>query len=238
MTVLCRVEDIHTYYGDSHVLHGVSVAVEAGTCVSILGRNGVGKSTLARSIIGFTPPRKGRIVFDGLDITGRSPSWIVRHGVALVPQGRRIFPSLTVEENLSVAVQSVRPGPRIWTKEAVLCLFPRLKERLHHRGSQLSGGEQQMLAIGRALLTNPKLLILDEPTEGLAPRVIDDLLEALKGLREVGVSLLLAEQRVQVVLALADRVYTMVNRGQIVFDGTPSEFQAAQDVQEHYLGLK
>src|SRR5439155_1406526 len=165
---MLEVEDVHTYRGGSWVLQGVTMQVPDGTCTTVLGRNGMGKTTLIRSLMGLAPPRSGRIRFDGLDLVGRSPHTIARLGLALVPQGRQIFPSLTLEENLTLAARRSANGSS-WTLERIYELFPPLRERRGHRGGQLSGGEQQMLAIGRALMTNPRLLLMDEPSEGLAP---------------------------------------------------------------------
>jgi branched-chain amino acid transport system ATP-binding protein len=220
---LLQVENIHTYYGDAHVLDGVSFEVAKGTCVAILGRNGVGKTTLARSIIGFTPPRRGRIVFDGISIVGLPPRMIVRHGMAIVPQGRRVFASLSAEENLRIAARrgAVDTAASLWNLRRVYDLFPQLEERRNQAANTLSGGEQQMLAVGRALLTCPKLLVLDEPTEGLAPIVIEFLLKALDELKRSGVSLLLLEQRVSVALQLADLAIAMASHGTITFTGPP-----------------
>jgi branched-chain amino acid transport system ATP-binding protein len=220
---LLRVEHIHTYYGDAHILNGVSFEVPKGNCIAILGRNGVGKTTLARSIIGFTPPRRGRIIFDGIPIVGLPPRAIVRHGMAIVPQGRRIFASLSAEENLRIAIRhaTAEPAASVWDLRRVYELFPRLEERKNRSANTLSGGEQQMLAIGRALLTGPKLLLLDEPTEGLAPIVIEFMVKALGELKRSGVSMLLLEQRVSVALQLADLAIAMVSHGTITFRGLP-----------------
>jgi branched-chain amino acid transport system ATP-binding protein len=228
VNAILQVEDIHTYYGDAHILDGVSFAVARGSCVAILGRNGVGKTTLARSLIGFTPPARGRVIFNELDVTGRPSREIVRSGMAIVPQGRRIFAPLTAEENLRVASRrrSVPPGEEPWDLERVYALFPRLRERRHQMAETMSGGEQQMLAIARALMTSAALLVLDEPTEGLAPTVIEDLVRVFKQLRNSGVSLLLLEQRVEVALRLADIAMIMTSRGHITFRGAPSEFPA------------
>jgi branched-chain amino acid transport system ATP-binding protein len=225
---ILEVKEIHTYYGGAHILDGVSFAVPRGACVAILGRNGVGKTTLARSLIGFTPPARGRVVFNGIDITKRPSREIVRSGMAIVPQGRRIFAPLTAEENLRIATgrSTVPKGEVSWNLDRVYELFPRLKERRKQPAETMSGGEQQMLSIGRALMTSAALLLLDEPTEGLAPIIIEDLVKALERLRRSGVSLLLLEQRVEVALRLAERAIIMTSRGHITFDGPASEFPA------------
>jgi branched-chain amino acid transport system ATP-binding protein len=224
--IILNVENIHTYYGDAHILDGVSFELTKGSCVAILGRNGVGKTTLARSIIGFTPPRRGRITFCGLSIVGLPSRTIVHQGMAIVPQGRRVFPSLSVEENLRVAARKgvADVAASVWDLRRVYDLFPRLEERKNQGANTLSGGEQQMLAIGRALMTCPKLLVLDEPTEGLAPIVIEFVVKALEELRRSGVSLLLLEQRMNVALQLADVAIAMVTRGAITFNGRPDDF--------------
>jgi len=223
--------DVHTYYGESHVLHGVNVEVGPGEAVALLGRNGVGKTTLVRTVCGFTPPRAGLIRFDGRAIQGLTPHRIARAGVALVPQGRRIFGPLTVTENLTIGA---RRGP--WTRERLYEIFPRLRERGAQRGGTLSGGEQQMLAIGRALMTNPRLLLLDEPSDGLAPMIVRDVGRVLEQLKQAGLSIFLVEQNVPLALRVADRVYVM-NRGRIVYQGAPSELNANQDVKRRFLGI-
>ena len=225
------VEAIHTYYGDSHVLHGVSLRVASGEAVALLGRNGAGKTTAIRSIVGFTPPRAGRVLFDGRAIE-RWPSYrIARSGLALVPQGRRIFAPLSVRENLLLGARA--PG---WTLERVLALFPRLREREQQSGGTLSGGEQQMLAIGRALLTNSRLILLDEPSEGLAPLIVREIGRILLALKAERLSLLLVEQNYHLALRVADRVYVM-NKGQIVYEGTPAGLAADEEVKRRYLGV-
>ncbi len=233
MSAALVVEDVHTYYGESYVLQGVSLRVEQGQVVAVLGRNGAGKTTLIRSVIGFTPPRRGRIRLWGEEITRRPPHEIARMGVGLVPQGRRIFPSLTVEENLVVAARSDGDG---WDLARVYELFPRLRERRQHRGGKLSGGEQQMLAIGRALMTNPRLLLMDEPSEGLAPRLVLDLAHTLAELKQKGLSILLVEQNLPLALRLADYVYVL-SKGTVVFGGTPDALRATEEVRRRYLGV-
>jgi branched-chain amino acid transport system ATP-binding protein len=225
------VEAIHTYYGDSHVLHGVSLRVAPGEAVALLGRNGAGKTTAIRSIVGFTPPREGRVVFEGRAIE-RWPSYrIARSGLALVPQGRRIFAPLSVRENLLLGARA--PG---WTLERVFALFPRLREREQQSGGTLSGGEQQMLAIGRALLTNSRLILLDEPSEGLAPLIVREIGRILLALKAERLSLLLVEQNYHLALRVADRVYVM-NKGQIVYEGTPAGLEVDEEVKRRYLGV-
>jgi len=234
MTPVLEVRDIHTYYGDSYVLQGVSLEVRAGQVVALLGRNGVGKTTVIRSIIGFTSPRRGSIRFKGEDITGRAPYAIVRAGVGLVPQGRRVFPSLTVREHLEVAAT---PRPQgAWTIDRVVELFPRLADRARSRAGTLSGGEQQMLASGRALVTNPELLLMDEPSEGLAPLLIRDLGRIIKELRAHGISILLVEQRLSFALKHADYVY-ILSKGQIVHASAPDEVARNPEIKARHLGV-
>jgi branched-chain amino acid transport system ATP-binding protein len=227
-----ELADVHTYYGESHVLQGVSLGVPAGRVVAILGRNGAGKTTLVRTTIGFTPARRGVVRFKGDDIT-RWPSYrAVERGMALVPQGRRVFPSLTVIENLEVARR--RGGS--WTLARVLELFPRLRERGPNRANKLSGGEQQMLAIGRALMTNPDLLLMDEPTEGLAPLIVREVGRVIADLKREGLSILLVEQNLPLALSVADTVHVL-SRGQIVHSGTPAGLMANEGVKSRYLGV-
>ncbi len=231
---MLRVENIHTYYGESHVLQGVSLVVEKGQVVALLGRNGVGKTTLIRSLIGFTPPRQGRVLFKGTDITRLAPFRAVAMGMALVPQGRRIFPSLSVEENLTVAFRG--EAGQGWSVERVYALFPRLKERRMHGGNKLSGGEQQMLAIGRALMSNPDLLLMDEPTEGLAPLLVREVGKAIGELKAQGLSILLVEQSLPVALRVADHAHVL-SRGRIVHSSSPAELMADEEVKSRFLGL-
>ena len=228
---MLQVDSIHTYYGESHVLHGVSLRVAPGEAVALLGRNGAGKTTALRSIVGFTPPRAGRVVFEGQAIE-RWPAYrIARRGLALVPQGRRIFAPLSVRENLLLGARAEG-----WTLERVFELFPRLRERQAQLGGTLSGGEQQMLALARALLTNGRLLLLDEPSEGLAPRIVREIGTTLQALKAQRLSLLLVEQNYHLALRVADRVYVM-NKGQIVYQGTPAGLEAAEEVKRRYLGV-
>ena len=228
------VEDIHTYYGDAYFLQGLSLKLEQGQILGLLGRNGVGKTTLVNSIVGFTPPRRGRIVFKGADITHIPSFETVRTGMGLVPQGRRVFPTLSVEENLKVAERSFdRHG---WNLERVYALFPRLRERRSQRARTLSGGEQQMLAIGRGLMTNPDCLIMDEPSEGLAPIIIQGVWEAIGRLKEEGLSILLVEQNAALALKLVDYVHVM-SKGQVVYSARPEELRANDEVKSNYLGI-
>ena len=228
---MLEVDGIHTYYGESHVLHGVSLRVAPGEAVALLGRNGAGKTTAIRSIVGFTPPRAGRVSFEGQAIE-RWPAYrIARRGLALVPQGRRIFAPLSVRENLLLGARSEG-----WTLERVFELFPRLRERQAQLGGTLSGGEQQMLAIARALLTNGRLLLLDEPSEGLAPLIVREIGTILTALKAERLSLLLVEQNYHLALRVADRVYVM-NKGQIVYQGTPAGLEADPEVKRRYLGV-
>jgi branched-chain amino acid transport system ATP-binding protein len=227
-----EVTGVHTYYGESHVLHGVSLAVADGEVLTILGRNGTGKTTLIRSIIGFTPPREGTVRLKGEDVAGWAPYRLVERGVALVPQGRRVFPSLTVRENLDVA----RRGNGRWSVERVYELFPRLRERAANRANRLSGGEQQMLAIARALMSNPELLLMDEPTEGLAPLLVREVGRVIRELKREGLSILLVEQNLPLALGVADRVH-ILSRGQIVYSGAPAALAADENVKSRYLGV-
>ena len=231
---MLEIEDIHTYYEHSHILQGVTLAAEGGSVTAILGRNGVGKTTLMRSIIGFTPPRTGSIRFAGSAIE-RLPSYaIAARGVGLVPQGRRIFPSLTVRENLMIGAVSGNKGR--WTLAAVYEMFPRLQERSGNYGGQLSGGEQQMLAIGRALMSNPTLLLMDEPSEGLAPLIVRELGETMQRLKATGLAMVLVEQNLPLALSVADTAY-IISKGRVVYQGNPEAIRRDEEIRTQHLGV-
>lgn len=232
--VILQIKDIHTYYGDSYVLQGVSLEVPQGSVVALLGRNGVGKTTLLRSVIGFTPPRRGKVIFKRTDITYLAPEARANLGVSLVPQGRRIFPSLSVRENLLVAERKGQQND--WTMEKVFELFPRLKERALNPGGKLSGGEQQMLSIARALIRNPDLLLMDEPTEGLAPLLVNQVKDVIKACKAKSLAVLLVEQNVNFALDVADYIYVM-STGKIVYESSPEEFRANKDAWSIFLGI-
>jgi branched-chain amino acid transport system ATP-binding protein len=242
---MLNVQDIHTYYGDSHVLQGVSLRVPRGTVAALLGRNGVGKTTLCRSIVGFTPARAGRITFNDADITRLPAHKICRLRMSLVPQGRRIFSSLTVKENLEIAARNpstaaaaARGGAKNgrWDLPAVYALFPRLAERGHHRGNELSGGEQQMLAIARALVANPLFLLMDEPTEGLAPALVAEVGALIRRLKDEGMSILLVEQNAAFAVKVADFVHVM-SKGKIVHSSEPAALWENQEIKTRFLGV-
>lgn len=231
---MLQVENIHSYYGDSHVLQGVSVNVKKGSLSVLLGRNGMGKTTTIRSIIGFTPPRQGKIRFQGNEIQ-KLPSYrVAQLGIGLVPQGRGVFPNLTVKENLTIAARS--SSRRGWTLDKIYDLFPRLKERASSMGGNLSGGEQQMLTIGRALMTNPDLLLLDEPSEGLSPLMVQEVENIISALKQEGLSMLMVEQNISMALKVADWVYVMC-KGEVVFDGSPDDLKRNDEVKHKYLGM-
>ena len=230
---LLAVEGLHAYYGESHVLQGIDLDVAPGEAVSLIGRNGAGKTTTIASIAGFLRPRGGTVRIDGADVTGAPPHRVARAGVALVPQGRRIFGDLSVGENLAVAARPMANG---WDEARVMELFPILARRRAVRGDQLSGGEQQMLAIARALMRNPRVLLLDEPSEGLAPKLVEQVGEILTRVRSTGLALLLVEQNLGLATTVGQRVLVM-NKGRIVFSGSPAELAANRDVETRYLGV-
>jgi branched-chain amino acid transport system ATP-binding protein len=221
MTAALTAENLHTYYGKSHILHGVSLEVAEGQVTALLGRNGAGKTTTLRSLMGLTPPREGRVSIFGTATTGWPAFRVAALGVGYVPEGRRIFPNLTVDENLLVPLE--RPGP--WTPTTVYKLFPRLEQRKRNLGRQLSGGEQEMLSIARALLVNPKLLMLDEPSQGLAPLIVREVFRIVAQMRAEGISVLLVEQNVRMSLEIADHAYVL-DHGNVVYSGPARELAA------------
>jgi len=227
--------DVHTYYGKSYVLQGISLKVKEGSVVALLGRNGMGKTTTINTIIGFTPPRRGRVLFKGKDIAGLQPYQIAQMNIGLIPQGRCIFPSLSVEENLTIGA---RGGGTTggWTLDVLYSVFPILKKRAKYKGNLLSGGEQQMLSIARALMTNPDLLLMDEPSEGLAPIIVREIRHIISQLKEGGFSILLVEQNLSLALSVSDYVYIM-SKGTIVYEGTPEELRGSEEVKAKYLGV-
>ena len=234
---LLEISHIDTYYADSHILFDLSITVDAGEVVCLLGRNGAGKTTTVRSVAGLTPPRTGAIILRGRDIVGLPPFRIARLGIGFVPEDRRVFPNLTVHENLEVARKTWGGGGSIlWTAERVFELFPRLEERRRQRAGSLSGGEQQMLTIARTLMGNPEVLLLDEPSEGLAPLVVEMLEEQLRRLKAAGLTIMLTEQSVRFVADLGDRVYILEN-GTVRYQGTMREFLGDEDVRRAYLAV-
>ena len=236
--MLLAVEDLHAHYGKSHILHGVSLQIDAGEIVCLLGRNGVGKSTTLKSIMGLVRPSRGRVLFKERAIEGLPPYRVARLGLGYVPEERRIFPTITVRENLLMGIKGTRAGDGArengWTLERVYEFFPRLRERERQRAGTLSGGEQQMLTMGRTLMGNPDLLLVDEPTEGLAPMIVEQVERILHAIHESGTPVLLVEQSMETALALAERVYVM-SKGQIVFQGSVRELQESGTVRKQYL---
>src|SRR5215218_3902828 len=233
MTALLTIEDLHSAYGLSRVLFGISLDVAAGECVCLLGRNGVGKTTTIRSVMGLLRPTSGRISWKETDIIGWAPHRVARAGIGFVPEDRRIFAELTVWENLEIAARAAGRSGR-WTLDAVYGLFPKLRELRNRQGGFLSGGEQQMLTIARTLMGNPELLLLDEPSEGLAPLVVEQLCQRVGELKATGLSIVLAEQNLQFVMALADRVY-ILEKGEVRFTGTPADLQADKTIVQRFL---
>jgi branched-chain amino acid transport system ATP-binding protein len=234
---MLAVQNVHTFYGKSHILQGISLEIGEGAILSVLGRNGVGKTTMIRSIMGLLHPSDGRIFFQNRDITRLPPYLRVKAGIGLVPQGRLIFPSLRVHENLTInARTSDEKHGQDWDMDRILERFPRLRERLHHKGNQLSGGEQQMLAIGRALMGNPKLLLMDEPSEGLAPVIVEEIGKLLSELKARTLSILLVEQNFHFSTKIADQVLIM-NKGRFVYGSSSSEILANHEIRRTYLGV-
>ncbi len=233
---LIQLQGLHSYYGASHILRGIDFSVGAGETIGLMGRNGMGKSTLLKSIMGLVKPARGSVQIAGKDMTGRSAYEVANLGVAYVPEGRGIFGNLSVKENLTMAARAGTRGQRDWTYERVLDTFPRLKERLGHGGQQLSGGEQQMLTIGRALMTNPDVLILDEATEGLAPLIAKEIWRICETIKETGISSVIVDKNYQHVTQITDRNVILV-KGEVVFTGTSIQLRAQPDVLTRYLGV-
>ncbi|MGE5700366.1 MAG: ABC transporter ATP-binding protein [Deltaproteobacteria bacterium] len=231
-----ELNSINTFYGRSHILFDVSLSVEKGEVVSLLGRNGAGKSTTFRSIIGLTPPQSGEVIFRGERVNGLRAFRICRKGIGFVPEDRRCFPDLTVRENLEVAARREKETSAPWTIERIYALFPRLEERQRNRGSQLSGGEQQMLTIARTLMTNPEVLLLDEPSEGLAPLIVALLADMIMQIRREGVTVLLAEQNLHFCAKVADRGY-VIDKGSVRYEGSMSDLLSNEEIKEKYLAV-
>lgn len=230
---MLEVNDIHTYYGRSHILQGISMDLQKGEVICLLGRNGAGKSTTLRSIMGFTPPRRGSIKFEGMELTKKLPYEICRMGIGYVPQDRRIFPTLTVQDNLEVIERSVEGG---WTVEKIFSTFPILENLKTRKGRHLSGGEQQILAVARPLMTNPKLLLLDEPSEGLAPLIVKLIEDLVKGIITTGIPVVLAEQNMRFAMNLAQRGY-IIDKGRIYHQGTMEELKEDKEIIGKYLAV-
>jgi branched-chain amino acid transport system ATP-binding protein len=236
---LLALEDLHAYYGEAHILQGVSLTVGAGEVVTLIGRNGAGKTTTLKSIMGLVPPRGGRISFDGRELTKLPTHEVARAGIAYVPEERRILPNLSVAENLRLGMLSAPRAAKAenaGVMEEVLTYFPRLRERYEQKGKSLSGGEQQMLAIARGLVARPKLMLVDEPTEGLSPLLVESLTEILGEINRRGTTILLVEQMLEVALALSHRLYVM-DQGRIQFEGTPDALRADPEIQQRFLGV-
>jgi branched-chain amino acid transport system ATP-binding protein len=235
-TPILAAKDIHVYYGPSHILHGVSLAMMPGEAVSLIGRNGMGKTTLLRAIVGLAPPRRGTVAVAGADATGGPPHRVARTGVAMVPEGRGIFPTLTVREHLVMSARRGPHGRNDWTLDRILALFPRLAERSTNRGLQLSGGEQQMLSIGRALMTNPTLLLLDEATEGLAPLVRKEIWAVIRAVKAAGVATIVVDKDIRALATVTDRSIVLA-KGHVVFEGKTSELATRPELLNRYLGV-
>jgi len=232
--MLLKVERLHAHYGKSHILHGVNLAVEEGSIVSLLGRNGSGRSTTLKTMMGIVPATEGSVVLEGCELTGLRPFEVARAGLGYVPEERLVFPNLTVEENLQMGLQPPRNGKAPWTIDDMYNYFPRLKERSHNKAATLSGGEQQMLTICRSLLGNPRVLLIDEPTEGLAPKIVEVVMEVILDLRKRGLAVVLVEQKLTIALKVAEKVFVM-GHGEIVFEGTPDELRGRPDIRRDWL---
>ncbi len=234
--VLLEAKEIHTYYGSSHILHGVDFRIHKGEALGLMGRNGMGKTTLLRSMLGLVKPRHGTVSVRGDAMTGGPTHRIARQGIAYVPEGRGIFPNLSVRENLLMAARAGVDGQRDWTFERVMHTFPRLAERINNGGGQLSGGEQQMLTIGRALMTNPDLLILDEATEGLAPLIVREIWRVIREIRDSGIATVIVDKNHAAVTSITDRSMIVV-KGHVVFDGASTEVRSNQELIQKHLGV-
>jgi branched-chain amino acid transport system ATP-binding protein len=230
------VQDLNSHYGPAHILFDIALEVGAGEVVALLGRNGAGKSTTFRSIIGLVAQRSGRIVFEGKDVSDRPTHEIVRNGLGYVPEERRIFTDLTVDENLEVGRQQRRPSAPHWTREKLFALFPNLAEMRNRPGGRMSGGEQQMLTIARTLMGNPSLVLLDEPSEGLSPKIVEQMVHAILAMKREGVSILVSEQNLHFAGLISDRAY-IIERGRICFGGTVGELDARPDIRDAHLSL-
>ncbi|MCB2190021.1 MAG: ABC transporter ATP-binding protein [Deltaproteobacteria bacterium] len=237
---MLKVENINTFYGSSHILHGVSLEVHPGEVVVLFGRNGVGKTTTLKSIMGIQPPKNGRIIYKGEDITGNEPYLNVRKGLALIPEDRRVIPNLTVEENLQLGILHKKKQLNVSEQfDMVFDYFPKLKQRIKQLGGSLSGGEQQMLTIARGLISNPELMMIDEPTEGLAPLIVEEIAEILRRLQRHGATILLVEQNYELTISLSENLRAYVlEKGQVKLSGTPAELRACQEDVEACLGVK
>lgn len=234
MASLLEVERLHAHYDKSHILHGVSMSIAPGEIVSLLGRNGSGRSTTLKAIMGLVPPTGGHVLLDGRDLAGERAFRIARVGVAYVPEEREIFANITVDENLRIGMQPPRPGVPTWTTEQMFAFFPQLRDRRNTIAGMLSGGEQQMLTICRALLGNPRVILIDEPTEGLAPKIVETVTEVIRDICRQGVSVLLVEQKLTIAMRVSQRLYVM-GHGQIVFEGTPDSLREAPDIRRNWL---
>ena len=233
---IIEAEGLQTYYGASHILHGISLSIARGETLSLMGRNGMGKTTLLRSLLGLTPPRRGTVKIYGRDMTGATTQNIIRQGIAFVPEDRGIFPNLTVRENLVMAARSGPDGRKDWDLDRVLETFPRLAQRMTHMGNHLSGGEQQMLTVGRALMTNPDLLILDEATEGLAPLIRKEIWSVVRQIKQSGIATLIVDKDIKALLELADR-NIIISKGRIVYQGSSQELAANPEIHSKHLGV-